>query len=68
MAARAGIETIVRFLEACIQVMGSDSAKTADPQLRALELSRLTNIILAWPNLSGEFRAAVQAVTQSACK
>jgi len=63
---RAGIEPIVRFLEACAGVISSESAKTADAQLRAQELSSLTKIIAAWPRLSGEFRAAVLAVTASA--
>jgi hypothetical protein len=57
---------MVRFLEACAAAISSGSAKTADAQLRAQELSNLTKIIAAWPNLSPEFRAAVQAVTQSA--
>lgn len=56
---------MVRFLEACAAAISSESAKTTDPQLRAQELSSLTNIIAAWPKLSGEFRAAVLAVTQS---
>jgi hypothetical protein len=68
MAARAGIEPILRFLEACAAAISSESAKTADAQLRAQELSSLTKIIAAWPKLSGEFRAAVLAVTQSAGK
>lgn len=68
MAARAGIEPMLRFLEACTAVISSETAKTADPQLRAQELSSLTKIILTWPKLSGEFRAAVQAMTQSAAK
>lgn len=66
MAARAGIEPIVRFVEACAAAISSESAKTADAQLRAQELSSLTKIIAAWPKLSDEFRAAVQAMTQSA--
>jgi hypothetical protein len=65
MAARAGIEPILRFLEACAGAISSETAKTTDPQLRAHELSSLTKIIAAWPKLSGEFRAAVQALTQS---
>lgn len=59
---------MVRFLEACAGAISSESAKTADPQLRAQELSSLTKIIAAWPKLSGEFRAAVQAMTESASK
>jgi hypothetical protein len=66
MAARAGIEPILRFLEACAAVISSESAKTTDAQLRAQELSTLTKIIAAWPKLSGEFRAAAQAMTESA--
>lgn len=66
LAARAGIEPMLRFLEACAVAISSESAKTADAQLGAQELSSLTKIIAAWPKLSGEFRAAVLAVTQSA--
>jgi hypothetical protein len=68
MAARAGIEPMVRFLEACIQTVNSESTKTSDAQLRAQELSNLAKIIAAWPKLSGEFRTAVQAMTESATK
>ena len=68
MAARAGIDPILRFLEACAAAISSESTKTADPQLCAQELSSLTKIISAWPKLSGEFRAAVQAMTLSATK
>lgn len=57
---------MIRFLEACAAAISSEAAKTTDPQLRAQELSSLTKIILTWPKLSGEFRAAAQAVTQSA--
>jgi hypothetical protein len=66
MAARAGIEPMLRFLEACAAVISSESAKTTDAQLRAQELANLTKIIAAWPKLLGEFRAAVLAVTKSA--
>ena len=59
---------MVRFLEACAAVISSESAKTADAQLRAQELSSLTKIIAVWPKLSGEFRTAVLAVTGSANK
>jgi hypothetical protein len=68
MAARAGIEPILRFLEACAAAISSDSTKTGDAQLRAQEFSSLTKIVAAWPKLSGEFRAAVLAVIQSASK
>jgi hypothetical protein len=68
MAARAGIEPFVGFLEACAAAISSESAETAGAQLRAQELSGLAKIIVAWPNLSGEFRAAVLAMTQSASK
>lgn len=65
---RAGIEPMVRFLEACAAAISSESAKTTDAHLRAQELSSLTKIIAAWPKLSGEFRVAVQAMTESASK
>lgn len=56
---------MVRFLEACAAAISSESTKTADAQLRAQELSSLTKIIAAWPKLSGEFQAAVQAGVES---
>jgi hypothetical protein len=59
---------MVRFLEACAAAIYSESAKTTDAHLRAQELSSLTKIIVAWPKLSGEFRAAVLGVTESARK
>jgi hypothetical protein len=68
MAARAGIEPFICFLEACAEALRSEAVKTADAQLHAQELSSLTKIIAAWPKLSGGFRAAVLAVTQSALK
>jgi hypothetical protein len=68
MAARAGIEPFICFLEACAAALRSETAKTPDAQLRAQELSSLTKIIAAWPKLSGEFRVTVLAVTLSAPK
>jgi hypothetical protein len=59
---------MIRFLEACAAVISSESDKTASPQLRSQELASLTKIIAVWPKLSGEFRAAVQAMTESASK
>ena len=66
MAGRAGSEPMVRFLEACAAAISSDSAETAHAQMCAQGLTSLTKIIAAWPKLSGEFRAAVQAMTASA--
>jgi hypothetical protein len=59
---------MLRFLEACAAAISWDIAKTADAHLRAQELSSLTKIIAAWPKLSGEFRAVVQVMTESAKK
>jgi hypothetical protein len=59
---------MVRFLEACAAAISSESAKTTDAQLHAQELSSLTKIIAAWPKLSGEFRAAVLAMTEGVSK
>jgi hypothetical protein len=56
---------MVRFLEACAGAISSENAKTTDAQLRAQELSRLAEIMLAWPKLSAEFRIAMQALTRS---
>jgi hypothetical protein len=68
MAARAGIEPMLRFLEACAAAISSECTKTTDAHIRAQELASLTKIILTWPKLSGEFRAAVQAVTTGAIR
>lgn len=65
MAARAGIEPMVRLLQACAAAISSESAETADAQLRAQELSRVAEIISVWPKLSGEFRVAVLAMSRS---
>jgi hypothetical protein len=70
---------MVRFLEACAAAISSEITKTADAlpsaqevrdssTLRAQELSNLTEIILAWPNLSAEFRLAMRALTRSVQK
>jgi hypothetical protein len=70
---------MVRFLEACVAAISSESAKTTDALpsaqevrdssiLRAQEISALAKIMAAWPKLPGEFRAAVLAVTQGAVK
>jgi hypothetical protein len=61
MAARAGIEPHVRFLEACADALRSETTKTSN----AHELSTLAKILSAWPKLSGEFRTALQEMTLS---
>jgi len=66
VAARAGIETCIRFLEAYAAAIPSESAKTTDAHLRAQDLSSLTKILAAWPKLSGEFRVACLAMRRSA--
>jgi hypothetical protein len=66
MAARAGIEPFICFLEACAEALRSETTKTPNAQLRAQELSSLTKILAAWPKLSGEFRTAVLMMTRSA--
>jgi hypothetical protein len=53
MAARAGIEPFISFLEACTEALRSETAKTPDAQLRAQELSTLTKTISAWPKIIG---------------
>jgi hypothetical protein len=60
-----GIDPVLGFLQACAETISSESAKIPDAQLRAQELSSLTKIIAVWPKLSGDFRAALLAVTQS---
>lgn len=58
----------MRFLEACTATISSESAKTADAQPRAQELSSLTKTILTWPKLSGEFRTVIGTLTRSVQK
>ena len=66
MAARAGIEPVLGFLQACVETMGSEIGKPGDAQLRTQGLARLMKIIIAWRKISGELRTAMQAMTHSA--
>lgn len=66
MAARAGIEPFIGFLEACAAALHSETAKTPDAQLRAQNLAELREMVEAWPKLSPELRAACLAMTRSA--
>jgi hypothetical protein len=68
MAARAGIEPCIRFLEACVAAISSESAKSGDALPSAQELASLTKIVVAWLKFSGMSRAAVVALTQSVNK
>jgi hypothetical protein len=65
MAARAGIEPVLAFFQACIEAAASEIEKTADTQLRTQKLAELREIISAWPKLSPELRAACLAVTRT---
>lgn len=66
MAARAGIEPFIGFLEACADALRSETVKTPDVQLRAQNLAELRKVVEAWPKLSAELRAACLAVTSAA--
>jgi hypothetical protein len=66
MAARAGIEPVLAFFQACIAAAASEIEKSADAQLHAQKLAELREIISAWPKLSPELRAACLAVTRAA--
>jgi hypothetical protein len=66
MAARAGIEPVLAFFQACADAAASEIAKTADAQLCAQRLAELREIISAWPKLSPELRVACLAVTRMA--
>jgi hypothetical protein len=65
MAARAGIEPVLAFLQACAEAAASEIEKSADAQLRAQKLAELQEIISAWPKLSPELRTACLAVTRA---
>jgi len=68
MAARAGIEPVLGFLQACLAAVASEMGKSADTQIRAQKISELREMVEAWPNLSVEFRATMLAMTESASK
>jgi hypothetical protein len=68
MAARAGIEPVLAFFQACADAAASEIAKTTDAQLHAQKLAELQEIISAWPKLSPELRTACLAVTQAVGK
>jgi ATP adenylyltransferase/5',5'''-P-1,P-4-tetraphosphate phosphorylase II len=61
MAARTRIKPFICFLEACAAALRSETAKTPDAHLRALNLAELREVINAWPKLSPELRAACRA-------
>jgi hypothetical protein len=63
MAAQAGIVPEFAFLQACVSALASIRADSAGTQLRAQELGELRELIVAWPTLSTELRAACLAVT-----
>jgi hypothetical protein len=66
MAARAGIEPVVGFLQACVEAIASVSAHSLDTQIRTQRLNELLVIVEAWPKLSPELRTACLAVTRAA--
>jgi hypothetical protein len=66
VAARVAIEPCIGFLEACVEAIASDRAKTTDAQRRAQDLVELVEVIAAWPKLAPELRTACLAMTRSA--
>ncbi len=63
MAARAGIEPVLGFLQASVHAAASEIGKSADAHIGAQKIMSLRDIIKAWPNLRPELRIAVLAVT-----
>jgi hypothetical protein len=68
MAARAGIEPVLGFLQACVEVAASEIAKSADVQIDTQKIEELRKVVEAWPKLSPGLRAAVLAVATSVTK
>jgi len=66
MAARAGIEPVVGFLQVCVMAAASEIAKADDVQIRTQKFGELREVVEAWPKLTPELRAAVLAVIRSA--
>jgi len=66
MAARAGIEPVLGFLQACVEAATSEIAKFPDAQIRTQKIRNLTDVLAAWPMLAPELRAAVLALISSA--
>ena len=66
MAARAGIEPVTEFLQACVEAVASEISKSADAHIGTQKLMGLREVIKTWPNLTPELRTAVVAVTQAA--
>jgi hypothetical protein len=65
MAARAGIEPVVGFLQACVTAAVSEIAKSPDAHIGTQKLWELCEAVAAWSKLSPELRAAVLAVVRS---
>lgn len=65
MAAQAGIEPSVAFLQACLAVVLCVSPESGDTQLRTQDLAALREIVAAWPTLPPELRTACLAVTRA---
>ena len=66
MAARAGIEPVLQFLQLAMDVATSEIAKTTDTQIRTQKLRELRMILAAWPNLGPQLRAAMVALAATA--
>jgi hypothetical protein len=61
-AAGAGFEPALAFLQACVEIIASEFAKSGDTQLRTQKFKELREVIEAWPKLSPELRAARRAL------
>ena len=66
MAARAGIEPVLGFLQACVSAAASEIANSPDAHMGTQNLSELREMIETWPNVSRELRVALLAVTRAA--
>jgi hypothetical protein len=63
MAARAGIEPVVGFLQVCVEAAASEIENSADAHIGTQKLWKLRDVVSTWPTLSPEFRAALITVT-----
>ncbi len=59
MAARAGIEPVLGFLQACVETATSEITKSADAQTGTQKIAVLREVIDAWPQLLPELHAAM---------
>ena len=66
MAARAGIEPVIAFLQAAIEALSCENRGEGRAQRDAQRSNELREVVEAWPRLSPELRMAALAVIRSA--